>query len=248
VRTFLFRGVGFEDPERGPVGLGIYTDVTELRERGRRLEVLQRVLRHNLRTEMTVVEGHLAGLADRLDDDAPELAAASDGIDNVLAISEQVRTVESALGKGTGDPVPAADVVERAVDRVREHHPEVTVTTDISVASVAVDDRLALAVRNLLDNAVEHSDRETPRVSVSLTRTDDGRVALAVADDGPGIPQSERDLITGRAEPTQLEHASGLGLWTVRWVTMALTGDLDVEERSPRGSVVRVTVPAVDLE
>lgn len=81
-------------------------------------------------------------------------------------------------------------------------------------------------------------------MTVSVERSAPGRIAVRVAEDGTGVPDRERDLITGDTRVSQLEHGSGLGLWVVRWVTLALDGDVEFEKRTPRGSAVVLKLPA----
>ena len=62
---------------------------------------------------------------------------------------------------------------------------------------------------------------------------------MAVADNGPGIPESERRVFTEGTE-TPLSHGSGLGLWLTEWIVTRSNGHLCFEENDPRGTVVRV--------
>jgi signal transduction histidine kinase len=100
-----------------------------------------------------------------------------------------------------------------------------------------------VAVDNLLENAVVHGDSLTPSVSVTVRRREtDGTVDVVVADDGPGIPEQERQvLVDGRETP--LEHGSGLGLWLVNWIVSESMGELAFDDNEPRGSVVTISLP-----
>ena len=76
-------------------------------------------------------------------------------------------------------------------------------------------------------------------------------VEIRVADDGPGIHEAESRVITGRDPETQLEHASGLGLWIVRATADALDGWLAIETTRSEdaaddesGTTVTLGVPA----
>jgi signal transduction histidine kinase len=71
------------------------------------------------------------------------------------------------------------------------------------------------------------------------------RVRIRVEDDGPGIPEAEREAIRTRAE-TDLDHASGLGLWLVEWTASLSPGRVSFEENEPRGSVVTLSFPAAE--
>lgn len=98
-------------------------------------------------------------------------------------------------------------------------------------------ERIAQAVRNLLDNAVRYA-QAPGRISVSLKERA-GRMALTVSDPGPGIPRAEQERIFERF--VRLEDArelspegSGLGLPISRAVARAHGGDLTLEAAPER--------------
>jgi signal transduction histidine kinase len=97
---------------------------------------------------------------------------------------------------------------------------------------VAVGD--ALAVRELLVNAVEHGEGA---VTVAVDCADEARVT--VRDEGPGVPAPERDVVTGATVETALDHSDGLGLWMAKWVVESFGGGIRFHEG---GSAVTVWV------
>ena len=93
---------------------------------------------------------------------------------------------------------------------------------------------------NLLDNACKWADAE---VRLSVEATDAGFV-LAVEDDGPGIPQEQRDQVISRG--TRLDEQTdghGLGLGIVRDIVEAWGGQLHLEESQWGGLKVRIELP-----
>nr|WP_231751670.1 ATP-binding protein [Halogeometricum sp. CBA1124] len=80
-------------------------------------------------------------------------------------------------------------------------------------------------------------------VSVGV-RTAEDHVVLRVADDGPGIPESERAVFESGTE-TPLRHSEGLGLWVVEWAVTEAGGRLDLRDRAV-GTVVSVALPRVE--
>ena len=238
-RTFLFRGFRYrgDDAERA---FGIYTDVTEQLEQERRLRVLHRVLRHNLRNEMNAIMGYadLLSAADG-EPDAGNAGKIHDKAAGVAELGNQVRWIERALDRDRKPTAvdPAAVVADVVADH-RETHPETTVRVDDADAVPAVaDELLELAVGNLLENAVEHGS-STVEIEIAPADTDPAaRVDIAVRDGGPGIPDRERAVVGGDREITQVDHSRGLGLWVTRWVLEGVGGRLVFGDQSDGGSV-----------
>lgn len=208
-------------------------DVTEHREREQRLRVLNRMLRHDLRNDMNVVLGYLNRYLDD-DGDRADLERARDRAEDLLELGERAREMDRVLGD---DPTPLVDLDSLLADearRFRERHPTATIHLETSAdGDVPGGDDLALAVRHLLDNAVEHHDRDDPVVWLEAAPGRDDRVEILVADDGPGIPEAERAVLKNGAE-TPLEHGSGVGLWLVQWIVESVGGDVSFETRAHR--------------
>ncbi len=250
IRHFLFRGVPIDRSDESDEyeGYGIYTDITDRKTRERRRKVLNRVLRHNMRNEMNVISGY-AELVDP-DADADYIESAATAIEQtaneVADLSNKIREIERTLDRDDDDRYPV-DVVA-LVDRVVAAHGDTAVdlSTDLpDRLTVEADDGLGRALEHVLDNAVEHTDRAVPSVRVTGRRVDDW-VEIEIRDDGPGIPETEREVLTGNREITQLDHGSGLGLWLVNWIVTSLGGEVRFDDNDPRGSVVTLRLQAAD--
>jgi len=199
-------------------------DVTGREERNQRLRVLNRVLRHDTRNGLNVVLGRANRLADRIGDDE-DVAAILTAAENLLDTSEKARKLEDALNRDAASREPVDELVRGEVAAVRDEHPDAEF--DVSVTrSDPVDERLRLALHELLVNAVEHGGEDATDVSVSVSVTADP-LAIEVDDSGPGIPEHERRALAG-VEETALQHGSGVGLWLVYWVVRQTGGDVDV--------------------
>jgi signal transduction histidine kinase len=89
------------------------------------------------------------------------------------------------------EPTNLSYVLDREIREARSSYPAATIRSrgNVPLVEVVANDMLASVFRNLLNNAVQHSDREHPTVTVSadLLRGDH-RVRVRIADDGPGIP------------------------------------------------------------
>lgn len=49
---------------------------------------------------------------------------------------------------------------------------------------------------------------------------------MRIGDDGPGIPDHQRELIEQNVEESDLAHGNGLGLWLSKWIVEAYGGEL----------------------
>jgi len=220
-------------------------NVTTRRQYEQRLEVANRLLRHNLRNDMAQVIGWAEVVRDETEGHPAEAAdTIIDVAEGVADLSERAREIERTLEVSDAAPttVDAVPLVERVVDETRATTPA-TLSVDLPESlpvRAPSEDLLTSAVANLVENAVEHND-DDPSVRVDADRADD-RVHLRVADDGPGIPDIERDTLTRRTE-TDLQHGSGLGLWLVSWVAESAGGDLSFASNDPRGTVAILSLP-----
>jgi PAS domain S-box-containing protein len=238
-----------------PALLGAIIDVTDRRRRRQRLQVLNRVLRHNLRNDLNVVIGRLEEAIDRLRRHGDERGAevVAQGLKeahDLVSTSEKLRKIQETLERdGKEDPrVDAVGSVERIVEFVRGKYPEATVETDLpETATVKADQALELVVENLLTNAIEHT--EDPAVEVSIAKQDRKRgrwYQLQVEDDGPGIPEQEQVVVDETVDVTPLRHSSGVGLWTVAWVVQSFDGSVEIATEDVDGTVVTVSLRAGD--
>ncbi|MWV40545.1 histidine kinase N-terminal 7TM domain-containing protein [Natrialba sp. INN-245] len=237
------------DSSRHRVGYTILVqDITSQRRREQRLEILNRILRHNLRNDLNVVEGYLDIAADRTSDEElhETLERTRANVADVVDMAEKAWAFEQALD--SMEESPSTVVVEEAlseiatdVEAVTEGHVEVDVPADLVLWTQR--ELFVQLFENLVENGIEHADSETPVVTVSFEGLVDGRTAaVSVSDDGPGIPDYELSVLE-RGEETPLEHGSGLGLWLVTWCVRMLGGGLSFE--TDGGTTVTVRLPTV---
>jgi len=175
---------------------------------------------HELRTPLTSVQANLSALR-RHPDIPPERRA--ELLDD--ALTEQQRLVAlldglQALARGDAaplahTPVDLAELLDRTLEAAAAQHPDVEWQTVLPAAELEVEGwepGLRLVLDNLVENAARHG-RAAGTVRVTLER-DGPRAQLTVEDDGPGVPEAERERVyepfarlKGTAAP-----GSGLGL------------------------------------
>ncbi len=261
-RTFDVRYYPLHDTEDGDEQggvVGVLRDVTDRENRARQLQVVDRVLQHNLRNALTVIRGRanqIAGSNDGANDieTTAEAAEAASYVlsrtEDLLTTSEKAHHITEVLGD---QPDPGPIDVSTAVDEIGSslsaEYPDASISTSTTSDGAVVasaTEWLDRAVAELIRNAVIHHDRDNPSIDVTVTETDD-HVEIRIVDDGPGLTDMNRDVLeTGRAVDA-LYHGSGLGLWMVYWVLQQSGGSATVRDVDPRGTAVIVTLPRYDL-
>ncbi|MFB6165825.1 MAG: PAS domain S-box protein [Haloarculaceae archaeon] len=234
-----------DDASGRPVADGIVEDVTERRRHHRQFAVVDRILRHNVRNDVAVVLGYAEYLLTAVDDE--DLADAArrivDHAEALARTAEKEREIVKTLSTDDDDAcVDVAVELDRLTARIAERIPAATVELDCPPAApVRASSRIDVAIRELLENALVHGS-DAPTVGVTVTCTDDV-VRVAIADDGPGLPESEVAVVVGEADIDQLTHGTGTGLWLARWLVTASGGRIDFDT-DDAGTTVTVTLPS----
>jgi len=225
-------------------------DISARKERDQQLSVLNRVLRHNLRNAINVIEGNAALLGEAVEED--HLQASVEGIErrvkNLKQLSEKAVTVRSVFDKGRRiDTVcDVGELLEAVATEFERHHADASFTVgEFDALYVRADIRLKLALNELVSNAIVHNDQQNPSVTMTATPAKENReeewIDIVIADNGPGIPTQERNTIeTG--DETPLQHGTGLGLWLVYWAISLLGGDVRIDQSSS-GTRITLTLP-----
>jgi PAS domain S-box-containing protein len=229
--------------------VGVAGDTTEKKRQKQQLSVLQRILRHDLRNNLNVILISVQLAMREATNDAVEqqLDGAEQTINETLSLSRDVRQFEQAFEAGEIDNrvVDIAEVTRKQLETLRAERTDVDFSVELSGTDrVVTNDLIERAIRNVLRNAVEHNDSDTPTVTVSLCRwPETDEVELRIADNGPGIPDETIEILNA-AQEDQIDHLSGFGLWAVYWVLALSGGRLEFAENEPRGTVAKLVLPA----
>lgn len=205
--------------------------------------VLNRVLRHNLRNDVNVIQGRVTLIDRQLDTQFEHTEVIQDKIRDILRMSEQSRAIEQVIGSGESDPHPIdlTPVIQDRLETISGRYPNARIDTILPDEAWALaDEMIDTVIGNLVENAIEHNNG-TPHVTVEVfTVPDANNVCIQVADDGPGIPSFELEVIAEGTE-TALQHGSGMGLWLVKWFVESYNGELSIES-TDAGSLATITL------
>jgi len=153
--------------------------------------------------------------------------------------------IESGRRTYQMETTTAADLARRVVEEVGS--PRVVLETSPSPSSIRADrDALALALRNLVENAIKYSPDESPvRVSVAPQ----GNLAgISVEDQGAGIAKHEqrkvfRKFVRGSSAQSMNVKGTGIGLAMADQIVRAHGGRLTLVSEPSRGSRFTILLP-----
>jgi len=238
------------DPRGRTVGKTVvFQDITQERQQKQRLEVLNRVIRHNLRNEMTVIQGYAGTIADR--PESPDVADWAETItnssDRLIDIGEKARDFERIINTDTtATEIGLQELLDEIRTDLEATVPETAIelTDSSELGMIRTDPSLfVLVITTLVESTLSHNESPTPTVEISIQRvaTENEAIEISIQDNGLGIPESELAPIRNGSE-SPLEHGSGVSLWIVHWGVRVLGGELAFESHST-GTTATVSLP-----
>ena len=211
---------------------------------------------HELKTPLTSLRTNVELLIAASKPGAPSIPADDRGAleqDVVGQISELSQLVGDLVelaredsGEVEPEPVAVADTIERALERVRRRRHDVDFRVDLMPwYSFGDSAGIERAVLNICDNAAKWSPRDGV-VTVRMQTVSDSVMELTVSDQGPGVPEQDRQLVFERFHRSREARAmpgSGLGLAIVRQVVTRHGGTVEIGDADGGGAEVRMTLP-----
>jgi two-component system sensor histidine kinase QseC len=228
----------------------LFHRVEEARERERNFAIFAA---HELKTPLAGLKTQ-AQIAEGAKDDAMRLNAVRQIASGVDRTSRLVNQLLDLAALETGDemeppsPEPACQLlVSISTDmRMLAAHRGVKIELpgNLPLVTMQYPHLFTLAMRNLIENAVNHSP-QGGSVRCSLEKADD-QVIFTVEDDGPGIPPEDMAYVTERfyRGANRSENGSGLGLAIVKMAATRMGGEVQLHNRSEGGLRALLIIPA----
>jgi PAS domain-containing protein len=246
-RRFDVTGTPVRDRHDRTVGhTVVFHDVTDQVNRRQRLEVLNRVLRHNLRNQMTAIHGYASLLADRSGAESPdELHRIERNAESLMAVGETAREADRLLDRDVVlEPVAVAPRIDEAVEAATTDGAEIRTSADAGRSVTSDPDAVETAVRALIECLCGRDCGATTLVILAAPSVEGVEVRVT-ADVEP--PKLDREAVESGSE-TPLNHGKGLRLWLAEWAARSVGGGLafdddgvivnipDLADRRPAGA------------
>lgn len=233
---------------------GLYTDFTVMAEgierRGRYLRDFAASLSHEFKTPLAGIRGGI----ELLQDHGPSMKAAERArfLSNMEAdadrlsrlVSRLLELAKADMGRPGGD---ARTALAPVLARLRDAH----VRADFAIIAQVPEDlppltleegALETVLATLIENARQAGARQLSITAIAL----DDTARIALADDGPGVPEADRVRVFDPFFTSKRESGgTGLGLPIARALTTGSGGELELTE-SERGACFVLTLPVVE--
>jgi two-component system phosphate regulon sensor histidine kinase PhoR len=249
------------DEQKTTGAVVLIDDVTDIRQLERIRSDFAANVSHELRTPITNIQGYVETLQDIDLDDKEQLrrflGIIQRNSERLGMIIEDLLTLarleqpEDALGADLL-PTSLSGIIDEVIDRqdpaAQRRSIELDCTCSDRLQVLTRGDLLVEAISNLVSNAIRYGPEQSIVRIVATRQDDDGRVRIAVTDQGPGIPAIhvprlfERFYRVDKAR-SRAEGGTGLGLAIVKHIALVHGGIVRVETEAGKGSTFLLEVP-----
>lgn len=223
---------------------GLFQRVQEAREREKNFTTFAA---HELKTPLAGLKTQAQVALASQDGDVHEnaLRQIAAGVDRTSRLVRQLldlSSVEASDRAPNASSIRIADIVRRIAADMPSENARISIGGDLEASQSTDAVLLTLAIRNLIENALLHS-QGTVQVGIAQ---DAHHLRLSVEDDGPGISEDELPRVTERffRGRSKSPTGSGLGLAIVKEAASRLDGRLIFENRLPSGLQATLELPA----
>jgi signal transduction histidine kinase len=212
------------------------------------LDTLNQVLRHDIRNDLTVIKLYIDLLDGECETEEQQqyINTIDESADHAVELTQTARELSDVMlsASAESEQIELQSILEHEVSEVRASYPGATLEFGTPVPSVTLpaNEMVASVFRNLLKNAIQHNDKEAPEVTVSATEHAE-TVTVRIADNGPGIPNGQKETVFGEGEQGLDSAGTGIGLHLVSRIVDTHGGAVWVADNEPEGTVFAVNLP-----
>lgn len=239
------------DGDEVPYYVGFQQDVTlrkgyegELESQRDDLDVLNQIVRHDIRNDLQIVLAALEIIEETGDERTrTHVERALKSTREAIELTNTAKEMSEVMLRGEDEyePIDLRTTLQEEVDHLHTAYPdtEIEIHGTIPAVDLRADAMLSSVFRNLLTNAVQHNDTDQPYIRVTASETEN-RVQVTIEDNGPGVPDALKDEVFGKGVKGDQSRTTGLGLYLVRRLVDNYGGEVWIEDVDPTGTAVTV--------
>jgi len=201
----------------------------ELNMKTEYLALLNKILRHDILNDLTIIRAALELKDEKL------IETAISRVDRIRDLITETRSLEEAGGERK-----TINVAEFVKEIAELYGKEAIIRLNLEDVYVRANEGLKTVIQNILNNAILHSGKSPVEVEIR-TYIENGWGVIRIADNGKGIPDDMKELIFQEGFTT--ENGSGLGLFIVKKVIELYGGEVEVKDNEPSGAVFEIKLP-----
>ncbi len=199
----------------------------KLETRERQLTLLNKILRHDIINNLSVIDAALKLY--RKENDESLLDEAFSKVEKSIMLINKMREQEDMISSEDLKIVEISDIINKVI----KHYPEIEFTVT-GHDKILADDAIDSVIDNIISNAAVHS--ETLKIDITIT-SDNDNCSIKIADYGKGIPDKIKDKIFDEGFVYGKKGHTGIGLYIVRESVKRWGGTISVEDNEPNGAV-----------
>ncbi len=237
--------------------VGIARDITErkkqekiLREKTDQLDILNRIVRHDIRNDMNLIDLYLENLLEECKDNKDQkvisdLEKIEDRSHHVTELTKISRDLAETITTEKEPKIKDIDLNHFLEDEIitLENsflNVDIKIKDSIPDIDVRANEMLSSVFRNILFNAIQHNGKEKPKIEISIEQKTDS-VIISFADNGPGIHDELKKTVFGR-EKSMDSTGTGIGLYLVHQLVKNYNGEVWIEDNKPEGCIFKIKI------
>lgn len=201
----------------------------ELKRKTEYLSLLNKILRHDILNDLTVVKAALELKDEKL------IEIAMGRVERIKDLINEMKVLEEAGGEKR-----AINVAELIKEVAKLYGKEAIIRLNLEDVYVRANEGLKTVIHNIVNNAVIHSGKSPVEVEIR-TAKEGGWGVIRIADNGRGIPDETKERIFDEGFTTK--KGSGLGLFIAKKITEIYGGQIEVKDNKPSGAVFEIKIP-----
>jgi signal transduction histidine kinase len=215
-------------------------DITTVESQRQQLELLRqifsRLLRHNIRNKLTIINGAMENLEKQLNGSADkQIGYIKRSTDSLLQSSNKAHLLSQATTERTVNQ-DVIDFISQGINAV-QNSSEVSITTNLEDPKTSIKSAPSAhnIIKNILENSLKHNTKPV-NIYISGRNTSENTYTVIINDNGSGLPQEEIDVVESNKE-SSLQHGTGVGLWVIKLLTEHIDGSVTFDS-SESGTTV----------